>query len=104
MVEIQPPFLTGLGPAPSGVCSRWLEDSPCGAAATHHVIWSTDMRNGARCPEHERETRRKWVYVGLHPYTVACAAGGRAEWIEDEDRCVLAEPQPHRALASEAVA
>ena len=92
MTEFQPPILTDLGHAPTGVCSRWMGDSPCGAAATHHVIWNLDMRNGAMCPAHEQETRSRWVYVGLHPYTEACAGPPGAFWIEAEDRCEVDEP------------
>lgn len=89
MVEIQPPIVKGQGRAPTGVCSRWIGDSPCGAAGTHHVIWDSDMRNGCVCPSHYDEIKANWVYVGLHPYTQACASPGIAVWLDDEDRCVF---------------
>ncbi len=92
MTEFSPPLYTELGPAPAGVCSRWLGDSPCGAAATHHVIWNYDMRNGAQCPRHAEEAREHWVFIGLHPYTAACAGPPGAFWLEAEDRCVIDEP------------
>jgi hypothetical protein len=106
MTEIQPPILREHGHAPAGVCSRWLRTSPCGAAATHHVIWDSAMTNGALCGAHEAEARRHWVFIGLHPYDHACASPGVAEWLPDEDRCVLpgspAEPEPAAASAASA--
>jgi hypothetical protein len=89
-MSIQPPFYLERGPAPTGVCSRWLGDSPCGAAGTHHVIWEpADLTNGCVCPVHVAEIRREWVYIGLHPYTADCVAftTGDAMWILSEDRC-----------------
>lgn len=88
-MSIQPPMLDDLGPAPTGVCSRWMGRSPCGASATHHVIWDMEMANGAVCAAHTEEARKKWVYVGLHLYTPACAAAGVALWLPDEDRCAF---------------
>jgi hypothetical protein len=94
MTVPQPPIYEDLGPAPAGVCSRWLGDSPCGAAADHHVIWDTEAHNnGAVCPAHVKEIRQHWVYAGLHPYEPACAASGHgAIWLMDEDRCVMEGP------------
>jgi hypothetical protein len=66
-----------------------MGDSPCGAAGTHHVVWDNDMTNGCVCAGHTEEIRQNWVYVGLHPYTAACASPGVAIWIETEDRCVM---------------
>ena len=83
---IQPPIYKDLGDAPSGVCSRWMVGSPCGASATHHVIWNLEMENGAVCGTHAAEARKHWVYLGLHPYTPACTPPG--EWMPSEDRCV----------------
>ena len=92
--DIQPPILESLGPAPHGVCSRWMNGSPCGAAGTHHVIWDLEMHNGCVCPAHAAEARCEWVFIGLHPYTVACASPGVAVWLADEDRCVLEGDAP----------
>jgi hypothetical protein len=98
---IQPPFYDDIGPAPTGVCSRLMGASPCGAAGTHHVIWDMEMTNGCVCPKHVAEARMNWVFVGLHPYTAACAAR-RATWLPDEDRCVmLADPEREAASAAE---
>lgn len=83
---IQPPIYENLGSAPTGVCSRWMDGSPCGAAATHHVIWDLEMHNGALCDAHVAEARANWVYIGLHPYAPACCPPG--EWDPSEDRCV----------------
>ena len=88
-MSIQPPIYDDLGSAPTGVCSRWMGDSPCGAAGTHHVIWDSEMTNGCVCATHREEIRQNWVYIGLHPYDAACAAAGRAVWVASEDRCVL---------------
>ena len=88
-MTIQPPLYDDLGSAPTGVCSRWMGDSPCGAAGTHHVIWDSEMTNGCVCAAHHEEIRQNWVYVGLHPYTAACAAAGVAVYLVAEDRCVL---------------
>lgn len=88
-MSIQPPIYTEHGPAPTGVCSRWMGDSPCGAAGTHHVIWDSDMTNGCVCAVHHAEIRQNWVYVGLHPYTHACGMPGVAVWVAGEDRCVM---------------
>jgi hypothetical protein len=88
-MSIQPPLHEEHGPAPSGVCSRWMGDSPCGAAGTHHVIWDSEMTNGCVCATHTDEIRRNWVYLGLHSYSAACASPGIAIWIEAEDRCVM---------------
>ena len=90
-MTIQPPLYDDLGPAPTGVCSRWMGDSPCGATGTHHVVWDSEMNNGCVCAAHREEIRQNWVYVGLHSYDVACAAAGRAVWRPGEDRCVLPE-------------
>jgi hypothetical protein len=101
-MSIQPPLDVAPGPAPAGVCSRWMGSSPCGAAGTRHVIWDSEMTNGCVCTAHAEEIRRNWVYLGLHPYTVACAAPGRAEWLSGEDRCVLpgsGEDRPARRAA-----
>lgn len=92
MSEIQPPILTEHGKAPAAVCARWIGDSPCGAAATAHVIWdSTATANAAVCKRHEGEIRERWVYAGLHPYDAACAAAGLGAtdvcWFAHEDRC-----------------
>jgi hypothetical protein len=85
-----------------------MDGSPCGAAGTHHIIWDYDMRNGCICAEHAAEARRKWVFIGLHPYTVACASSGpntRAFWLHKEDRCVLPGDDGYAAaLAAEAAA
>jgi hypothetical protein len=99
-MSIQPPFYDDLGPAPTGVCSRWMGDSPCGAAATHHVIWDLDLINGAMCAAHEDEARHRWVWIGLHPYTDDCAAftSGDADWLPGEDRC--ARMAPHAIVAA----
>lgn len=97
-MDIQPPLKVADGPAPTGVCSRWMGTSPCGAAGTHHVVWDSDMTNGCVCASHTEEIRKNWVYVGLHPYTAACASPGIAIWIEAEDRCVM----PEDAAAAEA--
>jgi hypothetical protein len=91
---IQPPIFDDPadgGGAPQGVCGRWLGTAPCGAAGTHHVIWDNDTQNGCICAEHATEIRRRWVYVGLHPYTAACASvrSGRVIWLPSEDRCVI---------------
>jgi hypothetical protein len=88
-MSIQPPILDQHGGAPTGVCSRWMGDSPCGAAGVSHVVWDYEMRNGCLCAAHTAEARQNWVYVGLHPYTAACASPGVAFWLPDEDRCVL---------------
>ncbi len=88
-MSIQPPLHVAPGPAPAGVCSRWMDNSPCGAAGTHHVIWDLEMNNGCVCGTHREEIRQNWVYIGLHPYDAACAAPGRAVWLSGEDRCVL---------------
>ena len=87
--DVQPPMFNELGPAPAGVCSRWVDGSPCGAAGTHHVIWDSEMTNGCVCAAHAEEARQNWVYIGLHPYTAACAAAGVAVYLVDEDRCVF---------------
>jgi hypothetical protein len=92
-MDFQPSLKVADGPAPSGVCSRWMGDSPCGAAGTHHVVWDSDMTNGCVCPVHVEEIRANWVYVGLHPYAVACASPGVAVYLVDEDRCVLPEDE-----------
>ena len=89
MNEFQPRIIKGRGHAPGGVCSRWMDDSPCGAAATHHVIWDYEMHNGCVCPAHADEARKLWVYVGFHPWAGACSAAGVPEWIESEDICVI---------------
>lgn len=89
MTAIQPPMLGEYGRAPSGVCSRWLGDSPCGAAGTHHVIWDSEMTNGCVCDVHAAEIRQNWVYIGLHPYAAACAASGVAVYLPDHDLCVF---------------
>ena len=88
-MSIQPPIYEDHGPAPTGVCSRWMGGSPCGAAGTHHVIWDSEMTNGCVCMAHHEEIRQNWVYIGLHPYDAACAAAGRSVWRPSEDRCVL---------------
>jgi hypothetical protein len=88
-VSIQPPILGDLSPAPTGVCSRWMDGSPCGAAGVSHVIWDYGMRNGCLCAAHTAEVRQNWVYAGLHTYTDACASPDAAVWLPDEDRCVL---------------
>jgi len=88
-MSIQPPIYPEHGNAPAGVCSRWMDGSPCGAAGTRHVIWDSEMHNGCVCARHHEEIRQNWVYVGLHPYTAACASPGRAVWVVAEDRCVL---------------
>ena len=88
-MSIQPPIYDDLGPAPTGVCSRWIGDSPCGAAGTHHVIWDSEMTNGCVCTAHREEIRQNWVYIGLHLYAPACGMPGRAVWVASEDRCVL---------------
>jgi hypothetical protein len=97
MSEIQPPFYDDdLGPAPTGVCSRWMGDSPCGAAGTHHVIWDSNLTNGCMCQPHVAEARARWVYIGLHPYTSDCVAFtvGEADWLPGEDRCAAVTPDP----------
>lgn len=88
-MEITPPLYPELGPAPVSVCSRWMGDSPCGAAATWHVIWDVEMSNGAQCDTHAAEARRNWMFVGMHPYSPACAAHGN--WFPDEDVCRVVE-------------
>jgi hypothetical protein len=75
-----------------------MGDSPCGAAGTHHVIWDNDMLNGCVCAAHHEEIRLNWVYIGLHPYSVACASPGVGIWLADEDVCVL--PSPEEACAA----
>lgn len=61
------------------------------------------MQNAALCGEHRREARERWVYIGLHPYTEACAAsGGAAVWLPDEDRCVIPGPVGCAAQCHEA--
>lgn len=95
-MSIQPPILDGHGPAPTGVCSRWMAVSPCGAAGTWHVIWDSDMTNGCACEAHAAEARRNWVYIGLHPYSAACASPGVAEYLPGEDRCVLPDDEAQR--------
>lgn len=89
-MNIQPPIYENLGSAPPAVCSRWLGESPCGAAASYHVIWDSGAwNNGAVCPAHVAEIRQHWVYAGLHPYEAACAASGHgAVWLMSEDRCL----------------
>ena len=99
-MSIQPPIYDDLGSAPTGVCSRWMGDSPCGAAGTHHVIWDLEMNNGCVCAAHREEIRLNWVYIGLHPYTPACGMPGRAVWVASEDRCVL--PDSGRQADNEA--
>lgn len=94
MSDIQPPIYEDLGSAPTGVCSRWMGTSPCGAAGTHHVIWDSDLSNGCVCADHVAEIRTHWVYVGLHPYTSECIAftRGEADWLPNEDRCAYTGP------------
>ncbi|HEY6493299.1 MAG TPA: hypothetical protein VIZ43_08510 [Trebonia sp.] len=92
MTEIQPPILADTGVAPTGACSRWIGDSPCGAAGTHHVIWDLEMHNSCICPAHVSEARERWVFIGLHPYTAACAGPPGAFWLADEDRCEVDKP------------
>jgi hypothetical protein len=73
---------------------------PCGAAATHHVIWDVDYTNGAMCDRHTAECRQQWVYIGLHPYSSDCVAftEGRAEWDAAHDRCVTPPPDVLRKI------
>jgi hypothetical protein len=77
-----------------------MGESPCGAAATHHVIWDVDYTNGAMCAGHVTECRRRWVYIGLHPYIGDCVAftQGRAEWDATQDRGVIPPPAVLRAI------
>ncbi len=105
MSEIQPPFYDNLGPAPTGVCSRWMGMSPCGAAGDHHVIWGNDLSNGCLCTEHVEEVRQRWVYIGLHPYNSDCVAftKGQAEWNASLDRCCRPASAASVAAAAEAV-
>ncbi len=99
-MTIQPPFYDEPGPAPPAVCSRWMDDSPCGSAASHHVIWAAQS-NGAVCPFHAAEIRRHWVYAGLHRYEPACAASGHgAVWLHADDRCVLPDADVEHAVTS----
>jgi hypothetical protein len=90
--DIHPPFYEELGPAPTGVCCRWMGEYPCGAAGSHHVIWDADLTNGCVCPAHVSEIRQHWAYMGLHPYTADCVAftRGDAYWLPAEDRCARA--------------
>jgi hypothetical protein len=99
-MSIHPPFYDEHGPAPAGVCSRWMGDSPCGSAAAYHVIWDYDMINGAVCREHAAEARERWVFIGLHPYTAACGSAGAAVWLPDEDRCMLPGDSAQSAAAA----
>ena len=101
-VEFQPPIYDDLGKAPAGVCSRWMGDSPCGAAGTSHVVWDSEMSNGCVCADHAEEIRQNWIYVGLHPYAAPCAAAGRAVYRVTEDRCVF--PAGTRERAAEVAA
>lgn len=104
--DIQPPIYKERGPAPTGVCSRWMGTSPCGAAGSHHVIWDSDLTNGCVCPAHVTETRERWVYIGLHPYTADCVAftEGEADWNPSLDRCCRPAPDPLAAMAHAEVA
>lgn len=104
---IQPPTFpdpNGGGGAPIAVCGRWMGSGPCGAAGSHHVIWNSGMHNGCICDGHAGEIRQRWVYLGLHPYTAACASveSGRVIWLPGEDRCVTeaAAPDPETAQAA----
>ena len=72
MEQVHPQFPKGLDSAPDAVCSRWMGDTPCGAIATHHVIWDYGMRNSCVCAAHVAEVRQNWAYIGLHPYDPAC--------------------------------
>lgn len=103
--DIQPPIYDDLGPAPTGVCSRWMGTSPCGAAGDHHVIWDNDLTNGCVCPAHVEEVRQRWVYVGLHSYTADCVAftKGQAEWNPSLDRCCRPAAAASVAAVAEAV-
>jgi hypothetical protein len=94
MSDINPPIYRDRGPAPTGVCCRWMGTSPCGAAGSHHVIWDSNLTNGCVCASHVAEIRQRWVYIGLHPYTADCVAftDGEAEWDASKDRCE--RPQP----------
>lgn len=102
--EITPPFPDGLGKAPPAVCSRWLGDAPCGALATHHVIWDSAARNGAVCPEHADEARRRWCFLGLHRYDPACVPGAGGLWFVDEDFCAFPDEAALEVDCAEAIA
>jgi hypothetical protein len=52
------------------------------------------MTNGCVCDAHATEARQNWVYIGLHPYTAACAAAGVAVYLVDKDRCVFPADEP----------
>lgn len=98
MNELTPPLFDEV--APASVCSRWMGTSPCGAVATWHVIWDLEMNNGAVCEDHKAEARRLWVFIGMHPYSPACAAGGL--WFPAEDVCRIEGTDQQAAVAAEA--
>lgn len=89
-IEIQP---TLHGEAPADVCGR-ADGTVCGAPATAHVIWRYSegghVENSLCCATHETEARRTWAYLGLHPYSPACA-DPRWVWVDEIDRCVVPE-------------
>ena len=91
-----PPMIEDAGTAPAMQCSRWLGDRNCGAEAKFHVIWTLHMDNGLVCDEHAAEARRRWVFIGFHPYEMTCSRP-RALWLADRDVCVL--PGDERLLA-----
>ncbi len=81
------------GVAPPLQCNRVLSgsfDDPtyCGRPGEWHIIWNYEAENGITCQEHADEARRRWVFVGMHPYSEVCSIRG-ARWLADEDRCVV---------------
>ena len=83
------------GVAPPLQCNRIIDgtfEAPvhCGAEGKWHVIWNLDAENGICCDKHADEVRRRWVYVGFHPYEMVCSIQG-AHWLHDEDRCVVTD-------------
>lgn len=88
--SVTPPFPRPDEAAPTGVCARWMGEAPCGAAATMHIIWDLDMRNGPVCPRHDEEARQLWAFIGRHPYEAPC--GRQSIWDPTADRC-LPEPE-----------
>jgi hypothetical protein len=81
------------GHAPPLQCNRAFNAAltdHCGKPATWHIIWTSDAENGLVCDEHANEARRRWAFVGIHPYEMSCSMPG-ARYLADENRCVVDE-------------
>lgn len=78
----------GLPERESGSCGKVINDWPCGAPATRHVVWSKNSGT-TMCQEHADACEEASECLDVHDYDPSTCSHPEAEFNGDVNRCVL---------------